>query len=280
MKAQTKTADASAERSDTMFEVDGVSMTYETARGSLNAISDVDLDIRRGEFLSLIGPSGCGKSTLLEIIGGMRRATAGEVRLEGERVSGPQPDNISFVFQNYSLFPWRSVQRNVEAGMEFQGMSKSERRDRARASLQLVGMDEFRDAFPAECSGGMQQRVAIARALACEPDVLLMDEPFGALDEQTRLVLGEELGRVLDTTDCTIVFVTHSLSEAVLLSDRVVVMQSRPGRIRRIYEVDAGRPRTGDFMATKQFAELHRELFETLRDEIRTNDPAETMAPR
>ena len=253
-------------------------MTYETARGPLHAISDVDLDVRRGEFLSLIGPSGCGKSTLLEIIGGMRRATAGEVRLEGKAISGPKPDRISFVFQNYSLFPWRSVLRNVEAGMEFQGISKFERRDRARASLQLVGMDDFRDAYPGECSGGMQQRVAIARALACEPDVLLMDEPFGALDEQTRLVLGEELGCVLDTTDCTIVFVTHSLSEAVLLSDRVVVMQNKPGRIRRIYEVDAERPRTGDFMATKQFAELHRELFETLRDEIRANDPVETVA--
>ena len=279
MKARSITTLPTVQHRQAMFEVRDVSMTYRTARGQVHAVSDVTLDVHRGEFLSLIGPSGCGKSTLLEILGGMRRPTAGSVSFDGESITGPRPERISFVFQNYSLFPWRSVLRNVEAGMQFQGVSKAERRDRARASLQLVGMDDFRDAYPSECSGGMQQRVAIARALACEPDVLLMDEPFGALDEQTRLVLGEELGRVLDTTNCTIVFVTHSLSEAVLLSDRVVVMQTRPGRIRHVYDVEADRPRTGDFMATRQFAELHKELFETLRDEIRASDRAGAASP-
>jgi NitT/TauT family transport system ATP-binding protein len=255
---------------DSLVRARDVQMVYTSRKGHVvEAVSSVDLDVAPGEFVSLIGPSGCGKSTLLHILGGMRRATNGVVEVVGKTVSGPMPDEISFVFQDYTLFPWRTVLANVEFALQLRGVKARERRETARHYLSLVGLESFAESYPSQLSGGMQQRVAIARALTTGPQLLLMDEPFGALDEQTRMVLGEELCRILEATGVTIVFVTHSLSEAVYLSDRVVVMSSRPGRIKTILEVPEARPRDASFMTSELFGTLRNELFELLHDEVR-----------
>jgi NitT/TauT family transport system ATP-binding protein len=259
-----------------LVEVHGIEKTYRTGDGrSLEALSSIDLDVEVGEFLSIIGPSGCGKSTLLHIIGGMKDASGGEVMVNGKKVRGPRPDDVAFVFQDYTLFPWRSVLSNVEVGLQVRGVAKEERREAARHNLELVGLGGFADSYPNELSGGMQQRVALARALTMEPKLLLMDEPFGALDEQTRTVLGEEVSRILERSDQSIIFVTHSLSEAVYLSDRVAVMSHRPGRIKKMLEVEEPRPRDSDFMTSRIFNDLRTELFELLHDEFREAAQAE-----
>jgi NitT/TauT family transport system ATP-binding protein len=255
--------------SDPIISVENVSMVYQTIKGSsVTALSDVNLAIPRGEFVSLIGPSGCGKSSLLHAIGGLRQHTSGEVRINGTTVTGPNPKAVGFVFQDYTLFPWRTVIRNIETGLEFQGVGKRERRERAEQALAVVGLSSFRDSHPGELSGGMQQRIAVARALAPDPDILLMDEPFGALDEQTRTELGMEISRILEATGKTIVFVTHSLGEAVFLSDRIVVMSARPGRVRELIEVSAPRPRTPHFAVTEDYTAIRNHLFEVLHEEV------------
>lgn len=252
-------------------EVRGARMVYTLRNGrTVEALSSVDLDVRKGEFVSLIGPSGCGKSTLLHIMGGMKQATDGVVRVAGRTVDGPMPEAISFVFQDYTLFPWRTVLANVEFALQLRGVKSKERKETALHYLDLVGLASFANVHPSQLSGGMKQRVAIARALTTEPELLLMDEPFGALDEQTRMILGEELARILESTGVTIVFVTHSLSEAVYLADRVVVMSSRPGRIKTVMDVPESRPRKSDFMTSDLFTKLRNELFELLHDEVRS----------
>jgi NitT/TauT family transport system ATP-binding protein len=254
-----------------LVQVRDVKMVYGDRSGHLvEALSSVDLDVRRGEFVGLIGPSGCGKSSLLHIVGGMRRPTDGCIEVAGREVKAPMPDEISFVFQDYTLFPWRTVQANVEFALQLRGVSGRERREVARHYLELVGLSSFANSYPSQLSGGMQQRVAIARALTTEPELLLMDEPFGALDEQTRMVLGEELSRILESTGVTIIFVTHSLSEAVYLSDRVVVMSSRPGRIKTVLTVPEDRPRDSSFMTSDTFNKLRNELFDLLHEEVRS----------
>jgi NitT/TauT family transport system ATP-binding protein len=256
-------------------------MTYLSGRGRpVEALSGIDLDVGAGELVSVIGPTGCGKSTLLHVVGGLRRPSGGHVAIAGQPVTGPQPSRVAFVFQDYTLFPWRTVLANVEIGLQFRGVPRLEREAAARRYLELVGLRAFADAYPAELSGGMQQRVALARALCVEPEILLMDEPFGALDEQTRLVLGEELSAILGTTRKTVVFVTHSLAEAVHLADRVVVLTSRPGRIKAVLDVPAPRPRPPAFLKSDMFARLRNELFDLLHDEIRRAALTELAAER
>ncbi len=268
--APTRSHGPEGTQMESYISVRGVEMIYETARGdSFQALAPTDLDISKGEFVSLIGPSGCGKSTLLNIVGGMRRPNSGTVKIDGTVVSGPDPQQRAFVFQDYTLFPWRTVLANVEVGLEFRGVAKAERKEVALSQLQLVGLQKFSEAYPNELSGGMQQRVALARALAMDPEILLMDEPFGALDEQTRMVLGEEVARILESTSKTILFVTHSLAEAIYLADRVVVMSAGPGRIKQILEVDEPRPRQPAFMTSDVFHKRRDELFELLHDEFR-----------
>ena len=252
-----------------IVHVQNVSMQYQTSGGkTVDALTAVDLTVRRSEFVSLIGPSGCGKSTLLHIMGGMRRATTGTVELDGREVSSPHPDEIGFVFQDYTLLPWRSVRSNVEFALQVRQVPTRQRKDLARQYLDLVGLSSFADAYPAQLSGGMPQRVAIARALCTQPKLLLMDEPFGALDEQTRMVLGEELSRILEQTGVTIVFVTHSLSEAVYLADRIVVMSARPGRILEVIDVPEPRPRAASFMTSPAFNSTRNHLFGLLHDQV------------
>lgn len=223
--------------------VQGLSKRYLSLSGPVHALQEISLHVRAGEFLTIIGPSGCGKSTLLSIVGGMGQPDSGSVLLDGTPSNGPNPKKVSLVFQDPGLFPWRSALGNVEFGLELQGVPSAKRREIAVGLLEPLGLKGFEAKYPKELSGGMKQRVAIARALALGSEILLMDEPFGALDEQTRLLMGEWLLTVWERTKRTIVFVTHSLQEAVLLSQRVVVMTARPGRIKEILEVKLPYPR-------------------------------------
>ena len=230
------------------------------------AVNDVSLEINAGEFFSIIGPSGCGKSTLLRIIGGLLDASSGELMVGSEPVNGPHPW-IGMVFQEESTFPWRTTLGNVEFGLEMRGVSVNERRAKAREMIRLVGLSGFEERYPSELSGGMKQRVAIARALVLEPKILLMDEPFGALDEQTRIILGEELLRIQDELKQTIILVTHNINESVQLSDRVMVMTARPGRVKEVVAIDLPHPRDSSIIASERFGRLVAQVWSALREE-------------
>lgn len=231
-----------------------------------HALRSIDLTIEEGEFVTLLGPSGCGKSTLLHSLGGLVTPTGGSVMFDGSPVTAPDPRQSAYVFQDYSLLPWKNVVDNVAIGLRFDRVPKAVRRQKAMELLELVGLAHVSKSFTAELSGGMQQRVAVARALAMEPRVLLMDEPFGALDEQTRRALGHELSGLLARAGQTVVLVTHSLEEAIFWADRIVVMSARPGEISEIVEVSEPRPRSLDFLATDEFSDLRARLFEQLRE--------------
>lgn len=235
----------------------------------VQALAETSLEIRRGELLCLIGPSGCGKSTLLNMMGGLLAPTEGSVLIGGQPVRGPRPLEIAFIFQENALFPWNTVLENIMLGMLFQRVPKGQREPRARRSLEAVGLEEFAGHYPAQLSGGMRQRAALARALSLETDILLMDEPFGALDEQTRMVLGEDLSVLLSQTGKTIVFVTHSLGEAVFLADRVAVFSARPGTIKEIISIEEPHPRKPAFMTSAKFHQFRDQLYALLHDEIR-----------
>jgi len=219
-----------------------VTKAFQSEEVEIKALEDVNLEVKPNEFLCIIGPSGCGKTTLLRMIAGLDYPSSGEIILDGDRVSGPSPDR-GMVFQEFSLFPWRTVLKNIEFGLKIRGMEDKERRQIAERYLELVGLQDFGNSYPYELSGGMKQRVAIARALATEPSILLMDEPFGSVDAQTRNVLQEELLEIWRRTKKTILFVTHSVDEAVYLADRVAVMSARPGRIIACMDIGIPRPR-------------------------------------
>jgi len=235
----------------------------------VRALQHASLDIMRGELICLIGPSGCGKSTLLNVIGGLLPPSTGRVQVGAKPVHGPLPREIAFVFQESALFPWCTVIENVKLGMVFQGVAKREQDGRARKALEAVGLREFMAHYPDQLSGGMRQRAALARALSLETEILLMDEPFGALDEQTRMILGEDLSVLLARAAKTIVFVTHSLGEAAFLADRVAVFSARPGTIKAIIDIDEPHPRKPGFVTTEKFAQLRNKLYALLHDEIR-----------
>jgi NitT/TauT family transport system ATP-binding protein len=251
---------------DAHIEVRAVAKQWLTRDYPVPALEAVSLDVAPQEFLTVLGPSGCGKSTLLSIIGGLVTPDTGAVRIAGRPVTGPDPRQMAMVFQDPGLFPWRTALANVEFGLELQGVPAPTRRERARALLEPVGLRGFEGRYPRELSGGMKQRVAIARALALEAPILLMDEPFGALDEQTRLLMGEWLLGIWARTRKTVVFVTHSLQEAILLSQRIVVMTARPGRIKASFEVALPMPRDLD---TPAAAALRHALWDAIRDESR-----------
>jgi NitT/TauT family transport system ATP-binding protein len=249
-------------------QVRDLAIEYRRPDGSqVAAVEGFTLDVRQGEFLTLIGPSGCGKTSILRAIGGLLTPSAGEVRVGNTLVQRPLPREIAYVFQDFALFPWRTAASNVEVALELSKVGRAERRERAREALELVGLADAAGRFPHELSGGMKQRVAVARALVSDCDILLLDEPFGALDEQTRLVLGTELLTLLESSGKTIVLVTHNLQEAVYLSDRVVAMSARPARIKEIIDVDVPHPRHPDMMVSERFSEIQRHLFKLLFDE-------------
>ncbi len=251
------------EEGESFIHIRNLTKVYKRDEKETVAIEDFDLDIKKGELISIVGPSGCGKTTILRMIAGLLEPTSGSIDIAGRPCTKPGPDR-GMVFQDFALMPWRSVIRNVELGMEIEGVPKAERRERAEKYLEIVGLEKFKDSRINELSGGMKQRVGIARALVNHPDVLLMDEPFGALDAQTRNLMQAGLIRILEKTDQTIIFVTHSVDEAVYLSDRIVVLTKRPAKIKEVVDVPWPRPRD---RASPEFTALRKKILEELEKE-------------
>jgi NitT/TauT family transport system ATP-binding protein len=252
---------------DAILRVDSVSKGFTTDDGArVQALAETSLEIETGEFVSIIGPSGCGKTTLFNIIGGLDTADAGRVLVGGVPVKGTHRD-IGMVFQEESTFPWRTVLDNVAFPLEVANISKAEREARAMKLIKLVGLDGFERRYPSELSGGMRQRTALARTLVAEPRILLMDEPFAALDEQTRLLLGEKLLEICQTLNQTTLLITHNLAEAIQLSDRVLVMSFRPGHIKRVLDIALPRPRSGDVIKSEAFGSYLGTVWDELKQE-------------
>jgi NitT/TauT family transport system ATP-binding protein len=245
--------------------LDDICLSYKAESGArLLALDRINLEVRPGEFACIVGPSGCGKSTLLHLIAGLHQQTSGRILVDGKSVQGTSTDRI-LIFQEHGLFPWLTVGGNVEFGMKMKGISKAEREEKIRYYLRLVHLGKFKDSYIHQLSGGMRQRVAIARALATEPDVLLMDEPFAALDAQTRDLLHDELERIWSETGRTIIFVTHNVREAIRLGDRVILLTFRPGRVKSEFHIDLPRPR---HLEDANVARVAREILDELREEI------------
>jgi NitT/TauT family transport system ATP-binding protein len=248
---------ASIRERPTVMSLSGLTRRFDSAEGTLTALDNIDFAVRSREFISVIGPSGCGKSTLIRLVAGLDAPSSGEICIDGRPVTGPGADR-GMVFQSYTLFPWLSVKRNVMFGLRMKGISRAQAERKALEWLDVVGLADFADHYPSQLSGGMKQRVAIARALANEPRILLMDEPFGALDAQTRCSMQSHLLRIWETVDITILFITHDLDEAIYLSDRIVVLGAHPGRVVEVIEVPVARERhpeqflSGYFLATKK----------------------------
>jgi NitT/TauT family transport system ATP-binding protein len=249
-----------------ILAVDNISKRFETPEGVVVAVDGVSLSVAPAEFLSVIGPSGCGKSTLFNIIGGLLDGYDGTVKVGGELVRGPHA-SIGMIFQEESTFPWRTVLDNVAFPLEIAGMGKSERYDKARHFVSLVGLDGFERRYPAELSGGMRQRVSMARTLAAQPKIMLMDEPFAALDEQTRLLLGDKVLQIQQQLKQTMLLITHNITEAVQLSDRILVMTYRPGKLKRMVEIDLPRPRTSEIVSSEAFGRYVAQIWSDLREE-------------
>jgi NitT/TauT family transport system ATP-binding protein len=255
-----------ARAGEAILAVDDIVKRFETPDGAVTAIDHVSLSVAPGEFLGIIGPSGCGKSTLFNIIGGLLDGYEGTVKVAGERMLGPHP-SIGMIFQEESTFPWRSVIDNVAFPLEIAGVAKAERYERARHFVELVGLDGFERRYPAELSGGMRQRVSMARTLAAEPKIMLMDEPFASLDEQTRLLLGDKVLQIQQTLKQTTLLITHNITEAVQLSDRILVMTYRPGRLKRMVDIKLPRPRTSEIVSSEAFGRYVAEIWSDLREE-------------
>ena len=257
---------SSASAAEKVIDICGLSLVFQAADTPVQALADIDLQVGRGEFVSLIGPSGCGKTTLLRVIADLERQTAGQIAVNGVSPKDARKARAyGYVFQAPALYPWRTVVRNVTLPLEIMGLPPDARRERAARYLDMVGLGGFERKFPWQLSGGMQQRVSIARALSFEPDLLLMDEPFGALDEITRDHLNEQLLRLWEKTNKTVIFVTHSIAEAAFLSTRIVVMSPRPGRILETIDCDLAKGRTLDARETPQFLEVAHKVRVALR---------------
>src|SRR5215468_8863177 len=251
---------------DGILVVDNITKRFETPEGVVTAVEDLSLAVAPGEFLGVIGPSGRGKSTLFNIIGGLLDGYEGSVKVAGELVRGPHP-SIGMIFQEESTFPWRTVLDNVAFPLEIAGMGRSERYDKAGHFVSLVGLDGFERRYPAELSGGMRQRVSMARTLAAQPKILLMDEPFAALDEQTRLLLGDKVLQIQQELKQTTLLITHNITEAVQLSDRILVMTYRPGKLKRMIKIDLPRPRSSEIVSSEAFGRYVAQIWNDLREE-------------
>src|SRR4051794_24617122 len=251
---------------ETILTAEDVSVRFETPEGPITAVDNVSFSVRQSEFLSIIGPSGCGKSTLFNVIGGLLSQHEGTGRVGGETISGPHK-SIGMVFQEESTFPWRNVTDNVAFPLELTGMPRAKRIERARHFIGMVGLDGFENRYPGELSGGMRQRVSLARTLASEPKILLMDEPFAALDEQTRLLLGDKVLQIQQQLKQTTLLITHNITEAVQLSDRIVVMTYRPGKVKRVVDIHLPRPRTSEIVSSEAFGRYVAQIWSDLREE-------------
>jgi len=260
-----------------VLDVERLSRSFESEGGPVTALSDISFQVHRREFICVIGPSGCGKSTLIRIIAGLDHPSTGRMLLDGREISGPSADR-GMVFQGYTLFPWLTVKRNVMFGLEMRGMDKVQAEREALQWIDLVGLSRFCDAYPIQLSGGMKQRTAIARALANHPRILLMDEPFGALDAQTRAHMQAHLMEIWRNVDITVLFITHDLDEAVLLADRIVVLKAHPGEVQEIIEVPVARPRTPAQLMTPEFLATKARLEELIHPRVETPvTPAEPL---
>jgi NitT/TauT family transport system ATP-binding protein len=266
MPAAAALRPAAAPNAGDILMVKDVTKRFPTPEGAVTAVDDVSLSVRQGEFLAIIGPSGCGKSTLFNIVGGLLGDYEGDVTVAGERITGPHP-SVGMVFQEESTFPWRTVVENVAFPLEIEGMNKAKRHDKARHFIRMVGLDGFENRYPNELSGGMRQRVSLARTLASEPKILLMDEPFAALDEQTRLLLGDKVLQIQQELKQTTLLITHNITEAVQLSDRIMVMTYRPGKIKRVVGIDLPRPRTSEVVGSDAFGHYVAQIWADLREE-------------
>jgi len=251
---------------DAILVADDIVVRFETPEGPITAVDNVSFQVKPGEFVSVIGPSGCGKSTLFNVIGGLLGHHQGVVRVGGETISGPH-QSIGMVFQEESTFPWRTVTDNVAFPLELIGMPKAKRAERARHFIKMVGLDGFENRYPGELSGGMRQRVSLARTLASEPKILLMDEPFAALDEQTRLLLGDKVLQIQQQLKQTTLLITHNITEAVQMSDRILVMTYRPGKVKRIVDISLPRPRTSEIVSSEAFGRYVAQIWNDLREE-------------
>src|SRR5271169_1563331 len=246
--------------------VEHIVMRFVTADGDLTALDDVSFSVAPGEFLAVIGPSGCGKTTLFNIVGGLLGGYDGRITVGGETISGPHA-SIGMVFQEESTFPWRNVVDNIAFPLEIAGVPRRERIDRVRRFVSMVGLDGFEKRYPSELSGGMRQRVSMARTLASEPKILLMDEPFAALDEQTRLLLGDKVLQIQQQLNQTMLLITHNITEAIQLADRILVLTYRPGRLKRIVDIKLPRPRTSEIVSSEQFGHYVAHIWSDLREE-------------
>ncbi len=246
--------------------IDNVRKVFSTKNGEVIALDQASFSVKEGEFITILGPSGCGKSTILRVVAGLEEPSSGHVYLDGKEIKGPGPDR-GMVFQSYTLYPWLTVEQNIAFGLQLKGVSKKEQQEISHHYLELIGLKGFEKHYPIQLSGGMKQRVAIARALANDPEILLMDEPFGALDAQTRSIMQEILLKVWEETKKTILFITHDVEESIFLGDTVYVMTARPGRIKKGITVPIPRPRDYHFKSSSQFLDLKGELLELIREE-------------
>lgn len=246
--------------------IENVSKIFHSKKNDVKALDTINLEIQRNEFITILGPSGCGKSTLLRIVGGLEHQTTGKVYLDGREIYEPDSER-GMVFQAYSLFPWLTVKENIEFGLKNKKMPAKEREEISRKYIEIIGLNGFEDHYPKQLSGGMQQRVAIARALANDPEILLLDEPFGALDNQTRALMQELLLKVWEETHKTIMFITHDVEESIFLASRVLVMTSRPGRIKADIPIDLDHPRSYQIKTDEKFLQYKAELTEMIREE-------------
>ena len=259
-----------SQRTKHIIEAEEVTHIFETKAGKVVALEDFSLSVEEGEVLTIVGASGCGKSTFLNLVAGFLQPTKGRILFRGEPIDGVEP-RCTMIFQHYALFPHKTVRKNVEFGPLMRGISKQERDRIVEHYLSMVGLRGFEDVYPAQLSGGMQQRVALCRALANEPDVLLCDEPFAALDAMTRQIMQEELLRIVDESKKTVIFVTHSIDEALIISDRIAVMSARPGRIKTIMKNDLPRPRHIDVQLSDEFIEAKRSIWESVEEEVKSS---------
>ena len=257
-----ETLDALKQR-DVVLEVKNLCKHFPTKHGEVTALDNVNFKTHRREFVTVIGPSGCGKSTLIRILAGLETKSTGDVLLDGEQVIGPGPDR-GMVFQGYTLFPWLTIKKNVMYGLRTQGKTRATAESEAMQWIDLVGLEKFADAYPDQLSGGMKQRVAIARALAAQPRILLMDEPFGALDAQTRARMQSYLIEIWKNIDITILFITHDLDEAILLADRILVLKANPGQVQELIEVPVPRPRSQEQLLSPEFLATRKRLEELI----------------
>ncbi|MFQ5432570.1 MAG: ABC transporter ATP-binding protein [Nitrospinota bacterium] len=252
---------------DVLIRLENVSKTFARRGEEVTAVKDCSFTVRKGEVLTLVGASGCGKTTILNMIAGFTPPSSGAIFLDDAPITGVEP-RCGMIFQSYELFPWLTVRGNVEFGPKLNGVPKTERRDLAQEYIKMVGLEGFEDAYPGELSGGMRQRVALSRAMANKPEVLLCDEPFAALDAMTRQVMQQELLRIVRQSGQTVLFITHSIDEAIILSDRVIVMSARPGRVKAFYDIELPRPRTVEMQLIEQYMEYKRKIWSLVEEEV------------